>query len=68
MTPRLGRLLSRLFSNDRHVVDLATAGHDAIELLAANAGFDAVILDVGLPGMDGFAAEVIACELAGATG
>jgi two-component system response regulator MprA len=52
--PRLGRLLSRLFSNDRHVVDLATAGHEAIELLAANSGFDAVILDVGLPGMNGF--------------
>jgi two-component system OmpR family response regulator len=53
--PRLGRLLSRLFSNDRHVVDLATAGPDAIELLAANPSFDAVVLDVGLPGLDGFA-------------
>jgi len=52
--PRLGRLLLRLFSNDRHVVDLAPAGQDAIELLEANAGFDAVILDVGLPGIDGF--------------
>jgi two-component system OmpR family response regulator len=52
--PRLGRLLSRLFSNDRHVVDLATTGQDAIELLDANAGFDAVILDIGLPGIDGF--------------
>lgn len=52
--PRLGRLLSRLFSNDRHVVDLATTGQDAIELLDANAGFDTVILDIGLPGIDGF--------------
>jgi DNA-binding response OmpR family regulator len=52
--PRLGRLLSRLFTNDRHVVDLATTGQDAIELLDANPGFDAVILDVGLPGIDGF--------------
>jgi two-component system, OmpR family, response regulator MprA len=52
--PRLGRLLMRLFSNDRHVVDLATAGQEAIELLDANAAFDAVILDVGLPGIDGF--------------
>jgi DNA-binding response OmpR family regulator len=52
--PRLGRLLLRLFSNDRHVVDLATTGQDAIELLDANAGFDAVILDIGLPGIDGF--------------
>jgi DNA-binding response OmpR family regulator len=52
--PRLGRLLTRLFSNDRHVVDLATAGQEAIELLDANPAFDAVILDVGLPGIDGF--------------
>jgi DNA-binding response OmpR family regulator len=52
--PRLGRLLSRLFTNDRHVVDLATTGQDAIDLLGANAGFDAVILDIGLPGIDGF--------------
>jgi two-component system OmpR family response regulator len=51
---RLGRLLSRLFSNDRHVVDVAAAGPDALDLLAANPGFDAVVLDVGLPGMDGF--------------
>ena len=52
--PRLGRLLSRLFANDRHVVDLATGGQEAIELVAANPGFDAVVLDVGLPGIDGF--------------
>jgi two-component system OmpR family response regulator len=52
--PRLGRLLTRLFSNDRHVVDLATAGQEAIELLDANPSFEAVVLDVGLPGIDGF--------------
>jgi DNA-binding response OmpR family regulator len=52
--PRLGRLLTRLFSNDRHVVDLAASGQEAIELLDANPTFDAVILDVGLPGIDGF--------------
>jgi DNA-binding response OmpR family regulator len=52
--PRLGRLLLRLFSHDRHVVDLATAGPEALELLEANSGFDTVILDVGLPGIDGF--------------
>ena len=53
--PRLGRLLSRLLTGDRHVVDLATDGRDALDLLAANREFDAVILDVGLPGVDGFA-------------
>ena len=52
--PRLGRLLTRLFSNDRHVVDLAADGQEAIELLDANPSFEAVVLDVGLPGIDGF--------------
>ena len=52
--PRLGRLLVRLLTADRHVVDLATDGLEAVDLLAANAAFDAVILDVGLPGIDGF--------------
>jgi DNA-binding response OmpR family regulator len=52
--PRLGRLLTRLLTADRHVVDLATDGLEAVDLLAANPGFEAVILDVGLPGIDGF--------------
>ena len=52
--PRLGRLLTRLLTADRHVVDLATDGLEAVDLLAANPAFDAVILDVGLPGIDGF--------------
>ena len=52
--PRLGRLLTRLLTADRHVVDLATDGLDAVDLLDANQAFDAVILDVGLPGIDGF--------------
>ena len=52
--PRLGRLLTRLLTTDRHVVDLATDGLEAVDLLAANPAFEAVILDVGLPGIDGF--------------
>jgi len=52
--PRLGRLLTRMLTADLHVVDLATDGLEAVELLAANPGFEAVILDVGLPGIDGF--------------
>jgi len=52
--PRLGRLLTRLLTADRHVVDLATDGLEAVDLLASNPGFEAVILDVGLPGIDGF--------------
>jgi two-component system response regulator MprA len=50
---RLGRLLARLLTEDRHVVDLAMTGEEAIELLEANAGIETVILDVRLPGLDG---------------
>jgi DNA-binding response OmpR family regulator len=52
---RLGRLVARLLTEDRHVVDLAMTGEEAIELLEANAGIEAVILDVRLPGLDGLA-------------
>jgi two-component system OmpR family response regulator len=52
--PRLGRLLQRLMVEERHVVDLAVAGEEAVDLVDAGAGFDAVVLDVGLPDLDGF--------------
>ena len=52
--PRLGRLLQRLLSEERHVVDLAIAGEEALELVDAGGAFDAVILDVGLPDLSGF--------------
>jgi two-component system OmpR family response regulator len=50
---RLGRSLSRLLDEDRHVVELAPDGETALELAAVDSGFDAVILDVGLPGISG---------------
>jgi DNA-binding response OmpR family regulator len=52
--PRLGRLLQRLMAEERHVADLATGGLEAVELVDAGAGFDAVVLDIGLPDLDGF--------------
>jgi DNA-binding response OmpR family regulator len=52
--PRLGRLLQRLLIEERHVVDLATGGEDGLELVESGGGFDAVILDVGLPDLTGF--------------
>jgi DNA-binding response OmpR family regulator len=54
--PRLGRLLQRLLVEERHVIDLATGGEEALELVesAGGGGFDAVILDVGLPDLTGF--------------
>jgi DNA-binding response OmpR family regulator len=49
---RLAALTARLLSNDRHVVDVAGNGRDALELAEAS-GLDAVILDIGLPDVSG---------------
>lgn len=50
---RLGRLLVRLFSEDRHVVELAATGRDGLDVAGSLAALDAVVLDVGLPDLDG---------------
>jgi DNA-binding response OmpR family regulator len=50
---RLGRVLDRLFSADRHVVEVVTTGADALDVVDAGAGLDAIILDVGLPDHNG---------------
>jgi two-component system OmpR family response regulator len=50
---RLRRVLIRLLEEDRHVVDAAADGETALELAAANSGFDVVILDIGLPDISG---------------
>jgi len=52
--PRLGRVLTRLFTDDRHVVDLAVSGQEALDLMDVCPGVDALLLDVGLPDLDGF--------------
>jgi two-component system OmpR family response regulator len=49
---RLAETLTSLLRGDGHAVDLVTNGEDADATLAAEA-FDLVILDLGLPGMDG---------------
>jgi DNA-binding response OmpR family regulator len=51
--PRLGRLLVRLFTDDRHVVELAHTGRDGLDVADSGARLDAIILDVGLPDVDG---------------
>ena len=51
--PRLGRLLTRLFNEDRHVVELAATGRDGLELADSGTTLDAIVLDVGLPDLDG---------------
>jgi two-component system response regulator MprA len=47
--PRLGRLLRRLLEEDRHVVELATDARTALEFAEEIGGFEAIILDIGLP-------------------
>ncbi|MEX1296820.1 MAG: response regulator transcription factor [Candidatus Limnocylindrales bacterium] len=51
--PRLSRTLTRLLVADQHVVDAAGTGHDGLDLALADAGIEAVVLDVGLPDLDG---------------
>ena len=51
--PKLGRLLSRLLTDDRHVVELATDGEEGLEVATEAPGIEAIILDVGLPRLSG---------------
>jgi two-component system, OmpR family, response regulator len=51
---RLRRLLARLLTTDRHVVEEAGDARTALEYARAYNGLDAIILDVGLPDRNGF--------------
>ena len=51
--PRLQRVLRRLLEDDRHVVEVASDGVEALDVAHATTGIETVILDVGLPGMSG---------------
>jgi two-component system OmpR family response regulator len=55
--PQLGNQIANGFREERHIVDLVTNGDSALAHLIApdNVGYDAVVLDVMLPGQDGFA-------------
>jgi two-component system OmpR family response regulator len=52
---KMAGLLLRGFRNDGHAADLARTGEDALWMSAATA-YDAIVLDVMLPGIDGFEA------------
>jgi two-component system OmpR family response regulator len=52
--PKLAALLGRGLTEEGHVVDVTGSGEEAIWLARATA-YDAIVLDVMLPGMDGFA-------------
>jgi two-component system, OmpR family, response regulator len=52
--PKLAGLIQRGLHEDGHLADVAATGEDAVSMAAATA-YDAIVLDVMLPGMDGFA-------------
>ena len=49
---RLGALLRRVLSEERHTVDVAATGPEGLHMAGTDT-YDLVILDVMLPGMDG---------------
>jgi two-component system, OmpR family, response regulator len=51
--PKLGTLIVRALRAEGHAVDLCETGEDALWRAGARA-YDAIVLDVGLPGIDGF--------------
>ena len=50
---RLARLMKRVLEDEGHVVDVAADGEEGLAL-ASGGSFDAIVLDVLLPRMDGF--------------
>jgi two-component system OmpR family response regulator len=51
--PKLGALIVRALRSEGHAVDLCSTGEDAL-WRAGSVAYDAVVLDIGLPGIDGF--------------
>jgi DNA-binding response OmpR family regulator len=51
---RLSRLLKRLLTQDRHIVETAMTAEAGLEVATSSLELDAVILDVGLPDKSGF--------------
>ena len=51
---RLSRLLKRLLTQDRHVVETALTAEEGLEIATSSTELDALILDVGLPDKSGF--------------
>ena len=52
-TPKMSALLQRAFREDGYAVDVQASGNEAV-WMASERDFDAVILDLGLPDIDGF--------------
>jgi len=51
--PRLANLFKRLLEADGHIVELAPNGNTGLRIAQALPGIECVLLDVGLPDMDG---------------
>jgi two-component system, OmpR family, response regulator len=51
--PKMSSLLQRAFREDGYAVDVQASGQDAV-WMGSECDFDAVILDIGLPDIDGF--------------
>jgi two-component system OmpR family response regulator len=51
--PKLGALIVRALRAEGHAVDLCKTGEDAL-WRAGSRAYDGVVLDIGLPGIDGF--------------
>ena len=51
--PKMSAVLQRAFREDGYAVDIQARGSDAV-WMASEVDFDAVILDIGLPDIDGF--------------
>jgi two-component system, OmpR family, response regulator len=52
--PKMAELLKRGFGEEGHAADIAPSGEEALWMATA-AFYDAIVLDVMLPGIDGFA-------------
>jgi two-component system, OmpR family, response regulator len=52
--PKMGRLLERGFVEEGHIADVASSGKEALRMTASTP-YDAIVLDVMLPRLDGFA-------------
>ncbi len=51
---RLSRLLRRLLTQDRHLVETAVTAEEGLEVATSGLELDAIVLDVGLPDRSGF--------------
>jgi two-component system OmpR family response regulator len=52
--PKMAELLKRGFGEEGHAADIAPSGEEALWMATATF-YDAIVLDVMLPGIDGFA-------------